>query len=338
MKYFYDTEFLEGPQTKSLLGLPVGKTPPTIDLISIGIVSEDEREYYAVSKEFNLKEAWNQFDLKINKAFPIGPEYYKVYWIRENILKPIYYEWVDKSESFTYKNFKRLLNKYGKTRKEIKKEVFDFVNPNLGWPITSYSSSDLKEGGYLYEEFEKHNVEGIDGRYVAQPEFYGYYADYDHVVLSWLFGKMIDLPSGFPMYTKDLKQMLDVFPNTEKPKQTNSHNALADAKWNFELYKVLEKSKYGAGRASGKTTKLVDEAIDFLFKNKFIYIADPIDIQKDFVGLNTEHRNSAKKFIDPDYELSEFTQREFKQRFVNRLVLEHKTMFTTKDNKLFKIK
>ena len=37
MKYFYDTEFLEDGHT--------------FDLISIGIVAEDGREYYAVSKE-----------------------------------------------------------------------------------------------------------------------------------------------------------------------------------------------------------------------------------------------------------------------------------------------
>jgi len=41
------------------------------------------------------------------------------------------------------------------------------------------------------------------------PEFYGYYADYDWVLFCSLFGKMIDLPAGFPMYCIDLKQMLD---------------------------------------------------------------------------------------------------------------------------------
>ena len=55
MKYFIDTEFLEGTQRKGFMGM--GKTKPTIDLISIGIVCEDGREYYAISKDFNLKEA-----------------------------------------------------------------------------------------------------------------------------------------------------------------------------------------------------------------------------------------------------------------------------------------
>ena len=59
MNYFLDTEFLEGTQ-KTLFG----KSKPTIDLISIGIVAEDGREYYAISKDFNLKEAWNRYDIK----------------------------------------------------------------------------------------------------------------------------------------------------------------------------------------------------------------------------------------------------------------------------------
>jgi hypothetical protein len=56
MKYFIDTEFLEGTQKESFpISLFRKQTPPTIDLISIGIVAEDGREYYAISKDFNLK-------------------------------------------------------------------------------------------------------------------------------------------------------------------------------------------------------------------------------------------------------------------------------------------
>ena len=32
-------------------------------------------------------------------------------------------------------------------------------------------------------------------------ELCGYYADYDHVVLCWLFGSMVDLPPGMPKFT-----------------------------------------------------------------------------------------------------------------------------------------
>jgi hypothetical protein len=63
MKFFYDTEFLEGPQSKRFLGIPYGKTRPTIDLISIGMVREDGLEYYAVSRDFNLREAWYRHEI-----------------------------------------------------------------------------------------------------------------------------------------------------------------------------------------------------------------------------------------------------------------------------------
>ena len=87
MKYFLDTEFLEGTQ-KTLFG----KSKPTIDLISIGIVCEDGREYYAISKDFNLKEAWNRFQLDGDGSKTLKGQ--RVYWIRNNVLLPIYKEYV----------------------------------------------------------------------------------------------------------------------------------------------------------------------------------------------------------------------------------------------------
>jgi hypothetical protein len=92
MNYYLDTEFIEGQQSLRLFGIPT-KSLPTIDLISIGIVSQDGREYYAVSKDFNLKEAWNR-----NQKRDHGTAYnsygeklqVKEFWIRENVLKPIW--------------------------------------------------------------------------------------------------------------------------------------------------------------------------------------------------------------------------------------------------------
>ena len=52
MRYFYDTEFIENGST--------------IDLVSIGIVAEDGREYYAVSTDAD--------HTKANK------------WVREHVL------------------------------------------------------------------------------------------------------------------------------------------------------------------------------------------------------------------------------------------------------------
>jgi hypothetical protein len=64
-----------------------------------------------------------------------------------------------------------------------------------------------------------------------KPEFWAYYADYDWVVLCQLYGRMIDIPKGRPMYCRDLKQEADRR-GLRLPKQmTAEHNALADAAW-----------------------------------------------------------------------------------------------------------
>lgn len=73
------------------------------------------------------------------------------------------------------------------------------------------------------------------------PEFWGYYADYDWVVFCWLFGSMIDLPSNFPMYCKDLKQLIDETGKDLILDPINEHNALADAIWNEKLHLHLMK-------------------------------------------------------------------------------------------------
>lgn len=273
-RVYYDCEFIEGSQTKRFFGMNVGATKPTIDLISIGMVREDGQEYYAISKDFNLKEAWNRYDIKTEKVygdtrniFPEGRKK-KVYWIRENVLLPIWRELVIKSEDewfayssegeykeflkevrsgdcdykFTYKSLKKLIEKYGKTNKDIAEEVQTFC---------------------LFSKISIDNIKRITP-IISKLELYGYYSAYDHIALCWLFGKMIDLPKGFPMYTIDLKQMFDgkqkkwerLFENKKDhtilqfytdlkkhdfyPKQENEHNALADARWNKKLHEFLE--------------------------------------------------------------------------------------------------
>lgn len=149
MKYFYDTEFNE--------------KPGTIDLISIGIVAEDGREYYAVSNEFNIEDT-NQ-------------------WVKENVIPhlPPESEW--------------------RSRVEIRDGILAFIGDD------------------------------------DSVELWGYYADYDHVALCWLFGCMIDLPSNMPMFTHDLKQYANRLKGFNFPDDpVGEHNAIVDARWNKELY------------------------------------------------------------------------------------------------------
>jgi hypothetical protein len=63
------------------------------------------------------------------------------------------------------------------------------------------------------------------------PQLWAWYAAYDHVALCQLWGRMIDLPKGVPMYTCDLKQECDRLGNPRMPEQeSGEHNALADAR------------------------------------------------------------------------------------------------------------
>ena len=71
------------------------------------------------------------------------------------------------------------------------------------------------------------------------PEFWGYFAEYDWVIFRSIFGKMIDLPKGFPMYCRDLKQALDESGKDKIPDPEGEHNALVDAIWNKALYEHL---------------------------------------------------------------------------------------------------
>jgi hypothetical protein len=79
MRYFFDTEFIED-----------GKT---IDLISIGILCEDGREYYAISTEFDADKASD--------------------WVRENVLGQLPSRTDDSAP--------------WRSRAEIKREIIAFV-------------------------------------------------------------------------------------------------------------------------------------------------------------------------------------------------------------------
>lgn len=270
MKYFLDTEFHEYKK-KPLFG----KAVDTIELISIGIVAEDGREFYAISKEFDVKAAW------------------KNNWLRENVLMNIYNEKVHGDmrnvSTFSYRSIKAIIKGFGKSNKQIAEDIKDFVSrkdisdrKNKVYNdiiMDTMYGKNTREAWSSYEErmiiLESHN---------DLPEFYGYYSDYDWIVFCWLFGRMIDLPKGFPMYCLDLKQSLDEVAakvnslyfrivsldeesgsipselietnvtgwdlgkklqllkhQQDYPKQTNEHNALVDAKWNYELYKFLQR-------------------------------------------------------------------------------------------------
>lgn len=249
-KYFMDCEFIEGKQDKTFLGIKYGGTKPLIDLISIGIVSEDiipvdksypvikGREYYAISKDFNLKAAWKNEWVRENVLEPIEMELFKIHCKTNKGHKGI-------EGKGSFKVLQWLLNEYGKTNKQIAQEIIEFVYKAEGcaWTV----ESDVDKGLMINNaKLEKTEI-----------EFYGYYSASDWVAFYQLFGTMMNLPSKFPYYCKDLKFMLDekaklvpisytveeglksIKMSEDYPKQTNEHNALSDAHFNYNLYKFL---------------------------------------------------------------------------------------------------
>ena len=221
MKYFIDTEFIEGFH-KPLFG----KKRHHIDLISIAIhCPETGKDFTAISSEYNYNDADK--------------------WVQENVILPLYIDTVhgDMRNRCTVKNFHKI---YGSSNEQIKSGIlkyFDCWADSFFWRISGINNP---------------------------PEIYGYYADYDWVLFCSLFGRMIDLPKGFPMYCIDLKQMLDetvsklsnsdfftkfhiteemtleeklreIKKHTQYPTQENEHSALADAKWNKKLYDFINK-------------------------------------------------------------------------------------------------
>ena len=138
MRIAFDTEFIED-------GI-------TIDLVSIGMIREDGKTYYAETAEADYTKASD--------------------WVKEHV-------------------FPNLTGR-AKDRQTIAAEIIEFAGP--------------------------------------EPEFWAWYADYDWVALCQLYGRMIDLPKGWPMYCRDFKQTVDMagwktFPSPD------SHNALEDAVW-----------------------------------------------------------------------------------------------------------
>lgn len=221
-KFWLDTEFIED-----------GKT---IDLISIGIVCEDGREYYALN-----------IDCELSKASD---------WVKENViakLPPKYCDLSDPSISPRLKSESQLW----KSKKQIAGEVVEFMGgvglgdplPHVGWNKLKHKLFD-RSPEWIYSIVE--NIPLFRPRTyfktwyklkdnTPKPEIWAYYADYDWVVFCQLFGTMMDLPKGFPMYCRDIKQECDRLGNPQLPTQGDGvHNALEDARWNRIAWEFLE--------------------------------------------------------------------------------------------------
>ncbi len=149
-RIWFDTEFIEDGRT--------------IDLISIGMVREDDHYLYLENSECDRSRAST--------------------WVRDNVL-----------------------------------------------PL-------LKGGTALMNRAE---IADVVRRFAGEaPEFWAYYADYDWVALCQLYGTMMDLPEGWPMFCLDIKQVAYLAGDFKLPQMdSGEHDALEDARWNRRMWEAL---------------------------------------------------------------------------------------------------
>lgn len=74
-----------------------------------------------------------------------------------------------------------------------------------------------------------------------RPNLWADHAAYGHVVLAQLFGPMVDLPAGVPMFTHELQQLREQagFAWDLSMDKALAHNALEDARYGMRVYKLL---------------------------------------------------------------------------------------------------
>lgn len=154
----------------------------SIDLISIALVADDGRTYYAVNRDMPVRR------IRRHK------------WLMENVVPHLPKGHGDQRIHMP----KRWLFHYAdhrvKHRKTIASEVAEFIR-----------------------------AAGPDVQLWAN------YGAYDHVALAQLWGPMIDLPAGVPMFTNDIQQearRLGIAWDALPKQESSEHNALADARHN----------------------------------------------------------------------------------------------------------
>ena len=172
----YDLEFLEDGRT--------------IELISVALVAEDGRSYYAVNRDLA---AWTW------RGWRLRHRIRRHAWLMEHVVP----------------NLPKAL---GDRRLTMPKRwLFDYAAPEVKSPARIAAE--------------------VAAFIQATPdvELWANYGAYDHVCLAQLWGPMIALPAGVPMFTHDIQQERDRLGLTwnDLPEQAGgAHNALADARHN----------------------------------------------------------------------------------------------------------
>lgn len=182
-RYFYDCEFIDDGFT--------------IKLISIGIVCDDGREYYAVNADVSD-------DAILHNT-----------WLRENVWPTLPTRPLTETEL----SFATAASKSKSPLMSVRRQM----SVQLG--TLDRTHLDVKPKAIIASEVREFLLGGS-----GPVELWAYYGAYDHVALAQLFGKMIDLPTGLPMFTHDIMQAAGGLSEMLPAQESGQHNALDDAR------------------------------------------------------------------------------------------------------------
>lgn len=216
MKYFIDVKFIDG-HVKPLFR----RKRYFMDIVTVGIVCEDGRELYLICNEFDP-----EFANEVVKNF---------------LLKPLINDCINNAHVDTRKNIEKFIKpnnlsfntrvvQYlcGKSKKEIAKQIYDF--------LTYRHISKQVEGS--------DRIEVVDGNNNIL-EVWGYYCYYDWTIISSLFGIILDRPKELPLRCNDLSQLMHQHGLTPEWETSvlhmpSSSHSLQIARSNKQLYDIIQ--------------------------------------------------------------------------------------------------
>lgn len=213
IRYFYDTEFIDDGTTIDLVSIGIVAVPdwcldPTMPLGEHDVARRHARTYYAVNAECDFR-ALKERTWMVRNVLPHLP------LVRGRVLKEFLANPANARRPFPAALAAADLDLTAlevKPRWVIANEVRDFILA----PLADDAEVTI--------------------------ELWADYGAYDHVALAQLWGPMVNLPNGIPMYTNDLQQLrrtvgdLEYRPDADPDAE---HNALADAWYALDLYRGL---------------------------------------------------------------------------------------------------
>lgn len=209
MRYFLDTEFIES-----------GNKNP-IDLISIALLAEDGRQYYAICNEFYPDRATD--------------------WVVNNVLNILPPALIDNPIVKRAKASAGIKNCWQpKTVKSLDDLTEKQQEEVLRWKSRKEIAQDLIS--FIFGSDERPSLDAYLGK---TPEFWGEWAAYDWVVFCQIFGDMSQLPKGFPMFCNDIIQAstrlgIDISKSVSSLEVGGKHDARLGAITVYHRWKYLK--------------------------------------------------------------------------------------------------